>query len=67
MIWQDNDPHHMHADYSYFYYFLVLAPVIAALLFYGAIKLLNYLESQRNQINEKPSEKKSDEKEKSKG
>jgi len=57
MILQDNDPHHMHTDFSYFYYFLILAPVIAALLFYGGVKLLNYLESQRNQFGEKPDEK----------
>ena len=54
---EENDPHHMHPDFSYFYYFLILAPIIAIVIGYIVTKLLISSENRKNRRNEKIPEK----------
>lgn len=58
MILQDNDPHHLHPDPSYFYLYLVLAPILIAAVFYVCWKLMNYLDNRKT---EKPPDNKDSE------
>jgi phosphate/sulfate permease len=51
------DPHHMHPDFSYYYYFLILAPILAIVVTYSLIRLLTYLENRKNRRAEKNPEK----------
>lgn len=47
MIMQDNDPHHMHPDFNYVYYFLILAPILAVSVLYVGWKLMTYLDNRK--------------------
>ena len=51
---QDNDPHHMHPDINYVYYFVILAVILLVVMLYGAAKLMNYLDNRYER--KKPSE-----------
>jgi len=55
MILQDNDPHHMHPDMNYVYYFLILAVIIGAAMLFGAMRFMKYLDNryERKQSGEK--------------
>lgn len=54
MILQDNDPHHMHPDFNYVYYFLILAVILGAVMLFGAMRFMKYLDNryERKQSNE---------------
>ena len=41
------DPHHMHADANYFYYFLVLSVILVVAALFVGWKILTYLEQKR--------------------
>lgn len=43
-------PHSMHADFDYFYYFLIVAPMLVAVMIYSGIKLMTYLENRRHSL-----------------
>ncbi len=43
---QHNDPHHLHASPYYFYWFLVLAPILLIFMIYAGYKLMNYLDKR---------------------
>lgn len=58
MILQDNDPHHLHPDFSTFYYFLIIAVFLLPLVIYTTLKIADYLEKRRKS---KRSERESDE------
>lgn len=46
MFLQDNDPHHMHPDFYYVFYFGILALIIGAAVLYFGWKLMNYLDNR---------------------
>jgi F0F1-type ATP synthase membrane subunit b/b' len=46
MILQDNDPHHMHPDFSYVFYFVILAVIFAVAMLFAAPKVMNYLDNR---------------------
>ncbi len=46
MILQDNDPHHMHPDFNYVYYFLILAVILGAAMLFGARRFMKYLDNR---------------------
>ena len=54
MISQHQDPHHAAQDFNFFYFFLVLAPVLAAMLILGFSKLFNYLENRNSEERTRP-------------
>ena len=62
MILQDNDPHHMHPDFNYVYYFLILAVILGAAMLFGARRFMKYLDNryERKQSNEKDAKTESD-------
>ena len=43
----DNDPHHLHPNFNYFYFFLILAPILVVVITYITLRLLNYLENRK--------------------
>lgn len=48
MFLQDNDPHHMHPDFNYVYYFLIIAPIVAIAVIYFGMKILDRLGSRKD-------------------
>ena len=42
-----DDPHHMHADINYVYYFLALSIILVVPLLLAAWKIMTYLERPR--------------------
>lgn len=58
MILQDNDPHHMHPDFNYVYYFLIVAVIFAVAIMFAAPKIMSYLDNryERKKSKEKDSE-----------
>ena len=42
----DNDPHHMHPDFSYVYYFVILALIFLAATLFAARKIMIYLDNR---------------------
>lgn len=48
---QDNDPHHMHPDINYVYYFVILAVILVVVLIIGMTKQMNYLDSRYERKN----------------
>lgn len=46
-VMQDTDPHHMHVEYSYLYYFLVLGVIVGIAGVYFGMKLMNYLDKRK--------------------
>ncbi|MEW6362789.1 MAG: hypothetical protein AB1477_11830 [Acidobacteriota bacterium] len=58
MILQDNDPHHMHPDFTYVYVFVVLAVIFAVAIMFAAPKIMSYLDNryERKKSKEKASE-----------
>ena len=58
MILQDNDPHHMHPDFNYVYYFLILAVILGAVMLFGAFRFMKYLDNryERKESNAKDAE-----------
>lgn len=53
MILQDNDPHHLHQNFDYFYVYLVAAPILMAVVIYVCWKLMNYLDNRKTK-NQQP-------------
>lgn len=47
MFLQHDDPHRHAGGIEYFYYFLILAPFLVAVVLFVAWKLLNYLEKRK--------------------
>ena len=66
MILQDNDPHHMHPDFNYVYYFLIIAVIFAVAMLFAAPKIMSYLDNryERKKLVEKDSETALDDEEK---
>lgn len=62
MFLQDNDPHHLHAEPNYIYLYLILAPIMMAVVFYATWKLMTFLDSRRDRADEKKSPGKTGEK-----
>lgn len=58
MFLQDNDPHHLHPDFSYVYYFLILAVILTIAMLFAAPKVLTYLDNryERKKAGKKDSE-----------
>ncbi len=50
MFLQDNDPHHMHVDFSYVFYFLILALIVGAAALYFGWKLMRYLDERSKKM-----------------
>jgi large-conductance mechanosensitive channel len=46
MFLQDNDPHHMHPDPNFVYYFLILAMILMAIVFFVGVKVMNFLDNR---------------------
>lgn len=46
MFLQDNDPHHLHPDPNGIYYFLILAVILMAILFFAGAKVMNFLDNR---------------------
>lgn len=46
MFLQDNDPHHMHPDFNYVYYFLILAVVLTALVLFVGLKVMTFFDNR---------------------
>lgn len=53
MFLQDNDPYHLHAEPNYIYLYLILAPIMMAVVFYATWKLMTFLDSRRDRADEK--------------
>lgn len=51
MFLTENDPHHMPQDPNYINYFLILAVVLVAVMFYFGVKLLTYLDNRYERKN----------------
>jgi flagellar biosynthesis/type III secretory pathway M-ring protein FliF/YscJ len=66
MILQDNDPHHMHPDFNYVYYFLIIAVIFAVAMLFAAPKIMSYLDNryERKKLVEKDSDTALDDEEK---
>jgi hypothetical protein len=43
---QDNDPHHMHPDFNYVHYFLIIAVIFSAAMLFAAPKIMSYLDNR---------------------
>ncbi|HQU81705.1 MAG TPA: hypothetical protein PKY59_01180 [Pyrinomonadaceae bacterium] len=46
MIWQDNDPHHIHPEFNYLYVFIVLAVILGAAVMFGAPRIMKFLDDR---------------------
>jgi F0F1-type ATP synthase membrane subunit b/b' len=55
MFMQDNDPHHMHPDPNSIYYFVILAVILVAMVFFVGTKIMKYLDNRYER--KKPSKK----------
>ena len=58
MIMQDNDPHHMHPDPNYIYYFVILAVILVVVTLFAGWKFMSFLDNryERKQKRKKDSE-----------
>ena len=58
MIMQDNDPHHMHPDPNYIYYFVILAVILVVVTLFAGWKLMSFLDNryERKEASKKDSE-----------
>jgi hypothetical protein len=45
---QDQDPHHFQPDPTYFYVFIVLAPLLVMAIIYFGMKIVNRMETRKN-------------------
>ena len=48
LMLQHNNPHHFHISFEGFYWFLILAPILTALVLYSGVKLMNFFEKHRD-------------------
>ena len=47
MFQLDDDPHHMHTDMDYFYYFLLLAVILVPVMLLAGIRVLRYWDHRK--------------------
>jgi hypothetical protein len=46
MLLQDNDPHHLHPDPNYIYYFVISAVILVAVVLVVGWNLMSFLDSR---------------------
>lgn len=58
MLLQDNDPHHLHPDPNYVYYFVISAMILVPIVFFVVWQLMSFLDRryERKKTSEKDSE-----------